>query len=399
MRIGIMLRHYEQHEGGVKHYTKTLLPLLFTLGAQHRYVLIYQNPKLLGTYAAYPNVEEMVTRVPGTVLWDQLAVPWATRNRRLDILFNPKFTVPLLHPAKKVFVLHGSEWFAIPDHFKWYDRLYCRTVVPWYCRRADAFIAVANKVKEDAVRYVHADPNKIFPIHNAIDPSRFYFIEDEARLAAVRARYRLPGKYILWVGQIESRKNVKRLLRAFAKIAREFPHQLVVAGDQRWSTREELSEVGPLGLEQRIQFLGWVSHTDLPAIYRMADLFAFPSLYEGFGIPLVEAMACGCPILTANTCAPPEVVAGAGYLVDPYDVEAIAAGLRVTLSNPALRSSMIARGLERAKAFSWEKSAREVLAVFDRVAADAGVSVPADRSAQAWRAPMSGVTRSRTGAR
>lgn len=370
MRIGIMLRHYEQHEGGVKHYTKTLLPLLFTLGARHRYVLIYQNLQLLGTYAAYPNVEELVSTVPGTILWDQLAVPWITRDRHLDIIFNPKFTVPLLHPAKKIFVLHGSEWFAIPRHFKWYDRVYCRTVVPWYCRRADAFIAVANKVKEDAVRYVHADPDKIFPIHNAIDPKQFYFIEDEARLADVRARYGLPGKFVLWVGQIESRKNVKRLLRAFAQVAHEFPHRLVIAGEQRWSTREELSEVGALGLEGRIQFLGWVQHTDLPAIYRLAELFAFPSLYEGFGIPLVEAMACGCPILTANTCAPPEVVDGAGYLVDPYDVTAIATGLRTMLGDPALRASMVARGLDRAKEFSWEKSARQVLAVFDAVAGD-----------------------------
>ncbi|MGH8269493.1 MAG: glycosyltransferase family 4 protein, partial [Steroidobacteraceae bacterium] len=307
-----------------------------------------------------------------------------TRDRQLDIIFNPKFTVPLLHPAKKVFVLHGSEWFAIPGHFKWYDRVYCRTVVPWYCRRADAFITVADKVKEDAVRYVHADPTKIFSIHNAIDPRQFYLIQDEERLAAVRARYGLPQKFVLWVGQIESRKNVKRLLRAFAEVAGEFPHQLVIAGEQRWSTREELSEVAALGLEKRIQFLGWVAHTDLPAIYRLAELFAFPSLYEGFGIPLVEAMACGCPILTANTCAPPEVVDGAGYLVDPYDVGAIAAGLRRTLSDSALRTAMIARGLERAKDFSWEKCAREVLGVFDTVV-DARARVTGGRPTPAFR--------------
>src|SRR6185437_12300479 len=221
---------------------------------------------------------------------------------------------------------------------------------------------------------------------NAIDPKQFYFIRDEARLADVRTRYGLPEKFVLWVGQIESRKNVKRLLRAFAQVAHEFPHRLVIAGEQRWSTRQELSEVGALGLEGRIQFLGWVQHADLPAIYRLAELFAFPSLYEGFGIPLVEAMACGCPILTANTCAPPEVVAGAGYLVNPYDVGAIAAGLRSTLSDPGLRAAMIARGLERAQDFSWEKSAREVLAVFDWVAAGAGVHVAGGRSAQACRA-------------
>src|SRR5690554_5919463 len=115
MKIGIMLRHYEQLEGGVKHYTKSLLPQLFTLAPQNHYTLLYQNPKLLGTYAGYPNVEELVMRMPGTVLWDQLAVPWMTRGRQLDVIFNPKFTIPFLHRAKKVWVFHGSEWFIIPE--------------------------------------------------------------------------------------------------------------------------------------------------------------------------------------------------------------------------------------------------------------------------------------------
>jgi glycosyltransferase involved in cell wall biosynthesis len=367
MRIGIMLRHYEQHEGGVKHYTKTLLPLLFSLGAGHQFILIYQNPKLLGTYAGYPNVEEVVARIPGALLWDQIAVPWVIRNKKLDIIFNPKFTIPFFTRPKKVFVLHGSEWFAIPKHFKWIDQVYFGMLVPLYCRYADAFIAVANAVKKDAVLYVKADPKKIFTIYNAIDPNRFYFIDDVDRLQAVRAKYKLPERFILWVGQIESRKNIKRLVRAFSEISKDFPHRLVIAGEQRWSTKGELAEVKDLGLEDRVQILGWVSHDDLPAIYRLADLFAFPSLYEGFGIPLVEAMACGCPILTATTCAPPEVVDGAGYLVDPYDVEAIARGLRTILLDTNLRQKMVVRGLERAKDFSWEKCARQVLAVLESV--------------------------------
>lgn len=362
-----MLRHYEQHEGGVKHYTKTLLPLLFKLGAEHQYILIYQNPKLLGTYAHFSNVEEISAGMPGTLLWDQIAVPWVTRHKRLDIIFNPKFTIPFLHHAKKVFVLHGSEWFAIPKHFKWVDQMYFGTLVQYYCRHADAFIAVAKAVKDDAVNYVHADPNRIFPVYNAIDPEQFYFISDDKRLQAVRSEYKLPEKYILWVGQIESRKNIKRLLRAFAQISGEFPHRLVIAGEQRWSSKDELSEAKDLGIEDRLQFIGWVSHTNLPAIYRLADLFAFPSLYEGFGIPLVEAMACGCPVVTATTCSPPEVMAGAGILVDPYDVNAIAQGIRLVLGDTALRDKMIADGLQRARNFSWEKCARQVLDVFDHV--------------------------------
>lgn len=372
MRIGIMLRHYEQLEGGVKHYTRSLLPLLFSLGAEHRYTLIYQNPKLLGTYAAYPNVEELVVRMPGTVLWDQLAVPWVTRNKNLDIIFNPKFTIPFFHRAKKIWVFHGSEWFVIPEVFQWHDQLYTKLVVPLYCKRADAFISVAEAVKQDALRFVKLDANKIFTIHNGYDPEKFYFIDDAERLQAVRAKYHLPEKFILWVGQIGTRKNITRLLQAFAQIAHEFPHDLVFAGEQRkkQNSKEALSQIATikqLGLENRIKFLGWVEHTDLPAIYRLAELFAFPSIYEGFGIPLIEAMACGCPILTATTCAPPEVVDGAGYLVDPLDVGAIAEGMRTVLRDPALRAKMIARGLVRAKDFSWEKCARQVLAVFAAV--------------------------------
>ena len=360
-----MLRHYEQQEGGVKVYTKKLLPLLFSLGSRHQYVLIYQNAKLLGTYAQYPNVEEVAIGMPGSVPWDQIAVPWIARKKRLDLIFNPKFTVPFFSKAKKMFVLHGSEWFVIPEHFKKHDQWYFNAFVPLYCRHADAFVAVSNAVKTDVVKHTGVDPGKVFPIHNGFDPTLFQPVRDPGKLLAVRANYKLPDRFILWCGQIESRKNVARLLRAFALIKDSVPHQLVLAGEQRWSTRAELQVMRELNLEDRVYFPGWIEHGDLPAVYSLADLFAFPSLYEGFGIPLIEAMACGCPIVTADTCAPPEVVEGSGCLVDPLSVEDIAAGMLKVLRDAPLRADMIAKGLERAKAFSWDRCARQVLAVFD----------------------------------
>lgn len=367
MNIGIMLRHYEQHKGGVKVYTKRLLPLLFTMGSQHRYVLMYQNPKLLGTYAEYANVEEVALRIPGTVAWDQLAAPWIARRHRVDLIFNPKFTVPLFTRAKTMFVLHGSEWFEIPEHFRRYDQLYFKTAVPVYCRSAAGFIAVSSAVKRDVVKHTRVKPDKVFAIDNGFDPTQFRQITDPAVKKAVRAKYKLPQRYILWTGQIESRKNIARLLRAFARIKDEFPHQLVLAGELRWSSSAELKVVEELGLADRVALPGWIDHTDLPALYAAADLFAFPSLYEGFGIPLIEAMACGCPIVTANTCAPPDVTAGAAQLVDPLDVDAIANAMRLVLRDPELRARMIGRGLQRCRDFSWEKNAREVLAAFDAV--------------------------------
>lgn len=365
MKIGIMLRHYEQQEGGVKVYTKKLLPLIFSYGAQHHYVLIYQNPKLLGTYAQYPNVEEVAVGMPGTVPWDQIAVPWVARKKQLDLIFNPKFTIPFFTKAKKMFVLHGSEWFVIPEHFLKHDRLYFNIFVPLYCRFSDAFVAVSNAVKDDVVKYAGVDPRKVFPIHNGFDPGLFQPVCDAERLRSVRQKYKLPERFILWCGQIESRKNVARLLRAFARIKNDIPHQLVLAGEQRWSSRAELQVMQELRLEDRVYFPGWIQHGDLPAVYSLADLFVFPSLYEGFGIPLIEAMACGCPIVTANTCAPPEVLDGSGWLVDPLSVDDISAGMKKVLFDSELRAGMTAKGIERSKAFSWDQCAKQLLAVFD----------------------------------
>lgn len=374
MRIGIMLRHFEQKDGGVKVYTNRVLPLLFAKGAGHHFTLIYQNPQLIGTYRDHPNVEEICLRLPGTVLWDQVGIPWVASRRKLDLVFNPKFTVPLLGSFRKVFVLHGSEWFVIPRHFLWYDQLYLKLAVPMYFRAASGFIAVSNAVKRDAVRFTGVPEHKVAAIQNGFDPTLFRVIPDRERLNTIAQKYQLPDKFLLWVGQIESRKNIGRLLQAFARVAPNIPHKLVIAGAQRFTfpmavgAERELKLIEELGLQDRVHFAGWVPHDDLPALYNLADLFLFPSLYEGFGIPLLEAMACGCPIVTANTCAPPEVTGDAAYLSDPLSVESIAAGVSEVLANEQLRATMIERGLQRSKDFSWDRCATEVLTFLESLA-------------------------------
>lgn len=375
MRIGVMLRHFEQKEGGVKVYTRRLLPLLFSLGADHEFVLFYKNPALVGTYRRYANVQETCVKAPGTVLWDQLGVPWAATAHRIDLIFNPKFTVPLLGQARKVFVLHGSEWFAIPEQFLWYDRVYLKLAVPLYVRAADSFIAVSHAVKRDVVDHMGVDGHKVAAIHNGFDAGAFRLVNDPERLGAVASKYALPKRFILWAGQLESRKNIARLLEAFARIKDSVPHDLVLAGAQRFAfpmargVERDLQLIQKLSLQDRVHFPGWISHEDLPAMYRLADLFALPSLYEGFGIPLLEAMACGCPVLTANTCAPPEVVGDAAVLVDPLDVDAIGRGMLEALTNVELRRANVARGLLRVRNFGWERCAREVLSLFEALVA------------------------------
>jgi hypothetical protein len=282
--------------------------------------------------------------------------------------------VPLLGKAKKVFVLHGSEWFVIKDQFLWYDRIYLKHAVPVYFRFANAIIAVSRAVKRDAVKAMAVSEEKVAAIQNGFDPAVFRVIEDRDRLRRVATTYVLPERFILWVGQIESRKNIGRLLQAFARIKDRIPHQLVLAGEQRFSfpmaagAARDLKLIEDLGLKDRVHFTGWIPHEDLAAVYALADLFAFPSLHEGFGIPLLEAMACACPIMTANTCAPPEVVGEAGFLVDPLSVDDIAAGMLEALTDDSLRETKVAYGLQRVKNFSWEKCASEILALFETLA-------------------------------
>jgi len=368
MKIAVMLRHYDQHEGGVKVYTHTIVPRLLGLGHDHEFVLLYKNRSLLGTFGDFPNVKEIVCPLPGKLLWDQVGVPWIARKEKVDVVFNAKFAIPLFSRVKKVFVLHGSEWFVVPEAFPWLDRFYARTVMPVYCRKSDAFVAVSSVIGRDAVKHTGVDPNKIFAVHNGFDPAAFRVIKEEKICNDVRDRYGLPNRSILWVGQIHPLKNVRRLLRAFASIKDQVPHDLVICGDKTPRGRHDLDEIDQLGIRDRVRFPGWVSHNDLPALYNLADLFVLPSLYEGFGIPLIEAMACGCPVLTSKTASPPEVTNGAAILVDPLNVDDIASGMLRVLSNPLLQKEMVEKGLRRAQEFSWDKCAASVLQVLETVA-------------------------------
>jgi glycosyltransferase involved in cell wall biosynthesis len=365
MKIGIMLRHAEQHHGGVLVYTHSLLREMLALETPHEFVLIYRNPNLIGTYGDGDRVREIAIPAPSALVWDQMAVPCLDRKENFDVIFNPKFTVPFLSQAKKVFVLHGSEWFVIPEAYLWYSRWYDKAFTSLYCHTADAIITVSNVVKKDIVKFTGVQPEKVIPVHNGYDPHRFQVITDSQHLAAVRQQYSLPEQFILWTGQLYPPKNIGRLLQAVATVKEKIPHMLVIAGEERWRYREDLALIERLDIKDRIHFTDWVSHDELPAFYNLADLFVLPSLYEGFGIPLLEAIACSCPVLTATIGSPPEVVADAGYLVNPTNVEAIASGILEVLSNPVLREAMVTKGLERVKEFSWEKCARKTITVLE----------------------------------
>ena len=173
-----MLRHMEQHSGGVLVYTQNLLREMLALDTPHEFVLLYRNPDLLGTYVDGHRVREIALQSPSALVWDQMAVPWVERTEKFDVIFNPKFTVPFLSRAKKVFVIHGSEWFVIPEAFLWYDRWYTNTLTSRYCHNADAVITVSHAVKKDIVKFTGVKPEKVTPVHNGFDPDCFHVIQN-----------------------------------------------------------------------------------------------------------------------------------------------------------------------------------------------------------------------------
>lgn len=373
MNIGVMLRSIGE-PGGISVYSRNLLDSLLPMDSSNTYRLLYRHPEDRGRYAGMENVEEVVLAAPSKVVWDQVVVPLHAARHDIDVLFHPKLTVPLLAPCNTVLVMHGAEQFVVPDVFQWYDRLYFSLANPLYCRAASAVVVMTDQGAEDVVEYMGADPARVHAIPESYNEDCAPLTESEARRRT--GEYDLPERFILFVGGITPLKNFGNLLRAYRRICGDVPHQLVAAGFKRWKYSEDFALIEELGLEERVHFLGFVSDRELVGLYNRAEVFVMPSLYEGFGMPALEAMACGCPVVTTRTGCSPEVTGDAALLVDPYDPGNIADRIKRVLTDPETRRRLVERGFRRSREFSWDKCARETLELFhslgdEEVAAEA----------------------------
>ena len=278
----------------------------------------------------------------------------------------------LLPPTRRirtVFTIHDLIFRFFPEHHLPLNRWYLTVMMPRFLRAADALIAVSEQTKRDAMALYRLPAERIHVVYEGVD-DRFQPVADPARLAALRQRFKLPERFLLYLGTIEPRKNLPALLDAYhSLVAAGEEADLVIAGRKGWLYQPVFAHVRRLGLERRVHFTGWVDDADAPALLSAARAFVFPSLYEGFGLPPLEAMACGTPVVASNTSSLPEVVGDAGLLVDPTDRAALAAALRRVLADDGLAATLRAKGLRRARRFRWEKAALETLAVY-RAAAE-----------------------------
>jgi len=306
------------------------------------------------------------------VWWEQVGIVRAGMREQIDLLHCPYWTNPLWSPWPTVVTVHDVIQFVLPEYaWRKISRVYF-SIVSRSAQRADAIITVSECSKGDIVKLLRVPPERIHVIGNAVDSS-LYPVRDPWLLAGVRERYGIAPRFILYFGGFDLRKNVPRLIQAYARLpeALRREYQLVIAGRYQNLGHplfpDPRQTVESLGLEARVIFTGQVREQDKAPLFSAATVFAFPSLYEGFGIPVLEAMACGTPVLTSNRSALPEVAGDAGLLVDPYDTEAICGGLAELLESQSVREDLARRGLERARRFTWDHVAEQTVRVYRQV--------------------------------
>lgn len=364
MRIGIAIRTWND-KGGIGVYTRNLVSNLLKIDRKNEYVLLCSNNTALPEdIISHENAREVKVPVSNKLIWDEISLPIYAHMERVDIIFHTKFAIPLVTAAKTVMVLHGTERFFYKDFHPKSDRLFFRTIYPYYLKKASAIIAVSDRANQDIVELVDIKSEKVKTVYLAVDPI-FRVVEDEKYLKRIRESYHLPDRFILCAGHVYPGKNVGRLFRAFDQVRKQHAVKLVVAGDFRWKFKHDMDQISKLGLNEFIQVTGHVPAEDLVGFYNLAELTVFPSYYESFGLTNVEANACGCPLITSKTGGSPEAAGEAAIYVDPLDVDNIADSIIKILSDSELRKDLINKGFLNVERFSWEKSARQTIDIFE----------------------------------
>ncbi len=367
MHIAIDGRYIQDHFPGIGRYTYNLIQALAKAAPEDSFVLLH-NPQLVNTRydlerLEAPNVEMVSVSIPTFSLTEQYRLPSLIRHLGLDLFHSPYYIKPYILPCPSVVTIYD----LIPRLYPQYISPWARAIFEMAIRLAVAtsrlVISVSQSAKEDLVRLLGVPPSKVRVTPLGVD-TRFHPVNEKAILS-LRQKYDLPEGYILYLGINKPHKNLVRLVEAFAKV--KTGRKLVLAGKEDPRYREVHEIVKQLSLQDRAVFLDQVPEDDLPALYSGAALFVFPSLYEGVGLPLLEAMACGVPMVCSSTSSLPEIVGRAAVMVDPLDVSLLARALERVLRDGDLRASMCQEGLKQATLFPWERTAKETLAVYRQV--------------------------------
>ena len=370
MRIGFDATAIPALRAGAGNYIYHLIHALSQVDRENEYFVFAQKTQVQDLQVSNKNFNVIAVPVHGRalrLLWEQVTLPRYVRQLRLALLHSPHYTMPLLAQVKSVVTFHDMTFFLFPHLHRLHYRVPFQNMIRWSADRADRIITVSDSTKHDTQRCLNVSPQKLITIPLAASTEFRPVSEAEAATFCERQRLEI-RKYICFVGVLEPRKGISVLINAFAKLAKEFSDlTLVIAGKKGWMYDDIVAAAKNLGLSERVRFLGYLDETDLICLINGAKVFVYPSLYEGFGIPVLEAMQCGTPVITTNVSSLPEVAGDAALLVGPNDSEALVQALRQVLTQPELAKAMSERGMARAKTFEWKRTATETLSVYETV--------------------------------
>ena len=358
MKIGIYARGLTEKSGGVKVYITELSKSIIKNASPKDELFIMHSSKN-NIFDKKTNLKEILFKTKSKILADFITGPKLINKYGLDVVLFPKDVIPYFIKAKKVVTIHDLAYYMPQfDAYKLFDTIYMKFMIKSSCKRADAIISVSENTKKDIIEILKIDKNKITPVHEGVD-SKFKIIKDKNKLNSIKNKYNLDKEFIFYAGSISPRKNIKRLIKAFESIQKKTDLDLVITGNKLWNNVEEMELIKK---NPRIKLLGFIPEEDLPTIYNLASIYVYPSLYEGFGLPILEAQASGCPIIASSASSLPEVAGKGGALfIDPYKEKEIAKAILKLDRDKSLRTKLTKYGLENVKNFSWEKAALETL--------------------------------------
>jgi glycosyltransferase involved in cell wall biosynthesis len=369
MRIAIDARKLRDY--GIGTYVRNLLRQLARQDTRHEYVVFCQEQDWDSVDALGPHFRAVVENAAPYSIAEQAAIPLDLRREAIELFHAPHYVLPPLTPCRSVVTIHDCIHLRFPQYLP--SKLayaYARAQLWAATHLAARVMTVSEASKRDILRYFRVPESRIDVIYNAID-DRFWQEPDPEAIARVRERYQLDGPFVLYAGNIKPHKNLERLIESFHLLRQQNPDlrhvRLLIIGDEISKYASLRRAVHRHKLHKHVRFFGFVADQTLAALYRLAGVFVFPSLYEGFGLPPLEAMASGTPVITSNVSSLPEVVGDAALMIDPYEPEAIADAMRRVLTDEALRADLRRRGLARAREFSWERSIARVREIYDEV--------------------------------
>jgi glycosyltransferase involved in cell wall biosynthesis len=349
---------------GTETYSRELIRALLALDRENFYRLYTRESVPRDFFGAASNFE--IHSIPFPRLWTHARLSFEMLTRAPEVLWVPAHVLPLIHPRRSIITIHDLGHLHFPEAHPFAQRLYHTWSTRWNARAASRILADSEATRDGLVRFCGVPLEKISVVYPAYDARLYQPVRDAALIAEVKARVRVGKDYILTIGTIHPRKNYTRLIEAFGLLPIQ-NCQLIIVGKRGWLYDSIFVRVRELGLEARVMFLDYVPVLDMPALISGARLLVFPSLHEGFGLPVLEAQACGTPVVCSMVSSLPEAAGDAALFCDPFDVDAIAGGMHRAMMDEALRAKLIARGFDNIKRFSWEVSARAILGVIRRL--------------------------------